>query len=315
MSGAKRLEGRVALVTGGGRGIGLAIAETLAAQGASVVIADNGTGIDGEGADPSVAEAAAQKLGRQAAAFTDSIATPEAAAAAVALAGARFGGLDILVNNAAILRDGFVFKSRPADWDRVIATNLSAAFYTMNAATPVMRRQAKEGRGGAPYGWGRIVNVTSSAGLYGNYGQAAYASAKAGLFGLTRVGALDLARAGITCNALAPFAATRVTETIQPANEEQAQYKARALKVKPAQVAAVVAWLCSPLAQKVTGQLFAVRGREVFLFSQPRPMARLVRRDAEWDVESLAAATEETLSPDYTQLTTDLESFNTEPIS
>lgn len=296
------LEGRVALITGAGRGIGLAIAEALHAAGAAVVVADSGTGIDGAGADPEVAHAAVRKLGSRAAAFTESIASPSAAKAAVMLAAERFGAIDILVNNAAILRDAFVFKAEPESWDAVIRTNLSAAFYTIAAASPLMRDAAKT----RPPG--RIVNIVSTAGLYGNYGQAAYAAAKAGLVGLTRVTALDLARAKVACNAVAPFAATRVTESIKPANDAQAAYKARAMKVPARAVAELVAWLAGPEAGGVSGQLFGVRAREVFLFSQPRPAARLVRQGA------LGPEIARTLAPHFVPLETDLEAFATDPV-
>jgi len=313
MSAGEPLAGRVAIVTGGARGIGLAIARDLAAAGASVLIADNGTAIDGDGADPTVAQAAAAAIGSRAAAFSESIASPSAAAACVAAAKSRFGGLDIVVNNAAILRDAFIFKGEPQDWEAVLRNNLSAAWYLLNAATPLMRAQAKARRSGTEYRWGRVINMVSSAGLYGNYGQAAYAAAKSGLLGLTRVVALDMARDRVTCNALAPFAATRVTGTIQPANEAQAAYKARALKIDPRHVARVVGWLCSDAAADVSGQLFGVRGREVFLLSQPRPIARLAG-DGDWTAATLAVAAAETLAPHYLPLETDLEAFNSEPL-
>ena len=317
MSASDELAGRVALVSGGGRGVGAAIVRALHDRGARVVIADNGTAINGDGEDPSVAQALAEDLGDGAVASTTSIASPSSAQAAVALAQTQFGGLDILVNNAAILRDAFVFKADPRDWDAVIATNLSAAFYLANAATPLLRAQAKAGRGraaGAPYDWGRIVNIVSTAGFYGNYGQVAYASAKAGLMGLTRVVALDLARSGVTCNAVAPFAATRVTDTIKPANDEQAAYKERALKVTADHVATFVAYLAAPAAQGVSGQLFGVRGREVFLFAQARPAGRIFNEAADWDVPGLAHAVGEALTPGFAELTTDLEAFNTDPV-
>lgn len=307
------LAGRVAIVTGAGRGIGKAIAQQLHALGAAVVVADNGTSIDGNGSDPAIARETARALGRNAVAFDDSVASPGAAQAMVQKAVKEFGGLDIVVNNAAILRDAFVFKAEPLNWEAVIRTNLSAPFYLTQAASAVMREQGKAGRGGSAYGWGRIINIVSSAGLYGNLGQAAYASAKAGLVGLTRVTAMDLVRAGITCNAVAPFARTRVTDIIQPANEAQQTYKERALKIDAAHVARLVAALAGPDCATVTGQVFGVRGREVFLFSQPRPTARIVSERGDWDVAALAAAIGRDLSPGFTDLTTDLEAFNTEP--
>ena len=308
MTGA--LDGRVALVTGGGRGIGRAIVERLHEEGASVVIADLGTAIDGSGGDPTVAQSLSYGLGARAAAFTESIATPSAAAAAVALAVERFGGLDIVINNAAILRDGFIFKADPLAWDAVIRTNLSAPFHVLAAATPVMREQAKALRGGTPYSWGRIINIVSTAGLYGNYGQAAYASAKAGLLGLTRVVALDMQRSLVTCNAVAPFAATRVTESIKPANPAQAAYNERAMKVPARTVAELVGWLAGPESAPVSGQLFGVRGREVFLFSQPRPVASLLSPGA----EALGGAIAKELAPHYLPLGSDLEAFSSEPV-
>jgi len=306
------LTGRVAIVTGGGRGIGAAISRALAAEGAKVVVADSGTSIDGQGGDSAVAATLASELGTSAVAFDQALATPASATAAVKLAVERFGAIDIVVNNAAILRDAFIFKGNADNFDAVIRNNLSVPYYLLAAATPHMREQVKAGRGSGQ--WGRIVNIVSSAGLYGNFGQSAYASAKAGLFGLTRVVALDMARSGVTCNAIAPFAATRVTDIIQPANESQAQYKERALRIKPSHVATLVAALCSDAARSVTGQLFAVRGREVFLMSQPRPAARLVRKDRDWNAADLAAGLRDEFGAKFTDATTDLEAFNTEPV-
>ena len=305
------LEGRSAIVTGAGRGIGRAIAEALVAAGAKVIVADNGSSIAGDGAEPDVARETAKALGANAMAFTESVASPGVARQLVEIAVKQFGGIDIVVNNAAILRDAFVFRMDPRDWDAVIRNNLSAPFYLTSAAAAVMRDQGKSGRGGSGgYDWGRIVNIVSSGGLYGNLGQAAYASAKAGLFGLTRVTAMDLARAQITANAVAPFARTRVTDIIQPANDAQKTYKERALKIGAHHVANLVTALCSPAGKAITGQLLGVRGREVFLFGQPRPVGKIDSGQPDSIAQELTAG----LGSKFTDLTTDLEAFNTEPL-
>lgn len=304
---AQPLDGRVALVTGGGRGIGAAIAKELVANGAKVLVADSGTGIDGQGSDPAVAEQVARELGPGAAVFTDSIASPSAAKAAVDAAVATFGALDIVVNNAAILRDGFIYKSDPADFEAVVRTNLMAPWYLLNAATPVLRQQFQAKRGN-----GRVINMVSSAGLYGNYAQAAYASAKAGLYGLTRVIALEMARAGCTANAIAPFARTRVTEIAQPATDEQKSYKDRAMRIAALHVGRFVAWLASDDAARISGQLFGVRGRQILLFAQPRPMRAAVAPGETWSFDDLSTQVGD-WRKDFAPLTTDLEAFNTEP--
>jgi NAD(P)-dependent dehydrogenase (short-subunit alcohol dehydrogenase family) len=309
MSIVQSLSGRVAIVTGGARGIGLAIVEELHRHGASVVIADSGVSITGADPDPSVAAGIAAKLGANTVAFCEDLTIAGAAERTVQNAVKAFGAIDIVINNAAILRDSFIFKASRENWDRVIATNLSVPFALLAAATPLMREQQKNGR--AP---GRIVNIVSSAGLFGNFGQAAYASAKAGLVGLTRVVAMDMSRSRVTCNAIAPFAATRVTESIQPANDAQAAYKQRALQI-PAHYVARLATFLSSNAHDLTGQLFGVRGRELLLFSQPRPVARtLMSAGADWDEAALARAIDGELTARMTDLSTDLEFFNTEPI-
>jgi NAD(P)-dependent dehydrogenase (short-subunit alcohol dehydrogenase family) len=309
MNPGKLLAGRVAIVTGGARGIGLAIVEELHRLGAAVLVADSGVSISGGEPDSAVAEDVAAKLGGNTTAFTRDMAATGAADQAVDLAVRKFGALDIVVNNAAILRDAFIFKASRENWEQVIANNLTAPFALVAAATPLMREQQKNGR--AP---GRIVNIVSSAGLFGNFGQSAYASAKAGLAGLTRVVAMDMARSKVACNAIAPFAATRVTATIQPANEAQAAYKERALRIPAHYVARLTALLGSN-AHDITGQLFGVRGRELFLFSQPRPVARmLMNPGTSWDPQDLARTMETGFAGKLTDLGTDLEFFNTEPL-
>ena len=307
------LEGRVALVTGGARGIGRAIAADFIKHGAKVVIVDNGGEIDGSAPDSSVVDSVASSLGEQAIGCFLDIGSIDSAQQAVTTALENWGRLDLVINNAAILRDHFIFKAKPSDFEEVIRVNLSGAYYVLAAATPILREQAKNAPADDPYTWGRVVNIVSTAGFYGNYGQSSYAGAKSGLMGLTRAAALDLLRSGIHVNALAPFARSRVTDMIVPANEEQKVYKERAVQVKPENVATVVTALCSDFGKGITGQLFGVRGRQVMLFSQPRPICQAIIDEQHWNPTSVADVLQRQMKPEFTELLSDLEEFNTEP--
>jgi NAD(P)-dependent dehydrogenase (short-subunit alcohol dehydrogenase family) len=292
------------LVTGAGRGIGRAVALDLARHGASVVVADSGTGIGGAGEDGSVAEAVAREIGPNALAVPGDVSAPGAAHALVQAALDAFGALDILVNNAAILRPGLLFKSDEGDWDRTIEINLNAAAHLVQAASPVMRRQFKEGRA-----WGRIIAMGSTVGLLGNPGQGAYAASKAGLFALMRVAALELAPSRVTANFVAPFAGTRVSESLAGNGALHAAHQQRMRALGPEHVAPVVSWLASDLAADVSGQVVEVRGRQVTLYSQPRPVATIAAEGALWDPAELDRAARASFAPNYADLVADRERF------
>jgi len=256
---AEPLAGRVALVAGGAQGIGHAVAGALVALGAAVVIADPGTGPDGIGADPALTRRTAAALG--ATAFADSIASPSAAAAAVALAVTRFGRLDILVNAAAIRRDAALPALDAGDVEAVIRANLLAAVCTVGAASPALCARP---------GGGRIVNIAATARGPGTADQAADAAARAGLLAFTRAIASDLAGTAVTCNAIVP----------------EAEDEAPAL---PARVAALAAGLCLPAAQAVSGQVLGVGGDAVSLLSPPQRVSRIAPAAADWSPAPLAA--------------------------
>jgi NAD(P)-dependent dehydrogenase (short-subunit alcohol dehydrogenase family) len=248
------LEGKVAIVTGAGGGIGRAHALALAREGARVVVNDLGTDRHGGGRGAEAADAVVAEIraaGGEAVASYDSVATREGADGIVWTALSRLGAVDVLVNNAGILRDRTLLNMAEDDFDRVLDVHLRGTFLCMQAAARAMKLQ---GRGG------RIVNTTSLSGLLGNFGQANYGAAKAGVYALTRVGALELEKAGIAVNAVAPVALTRMTSDL-------AMMKgATERDLGPQFVAPVVVFLASHLADGITGQVVGVQGGKVFLY-------------------------------------------------
>lgn len=307
-----KLTQRVAIITGGARGIGFAIAQTIAMEGVKVVIADNGCAIDGGQADSVVADAAVERLDTKspgcAIAFKENLSTPGAAEACVALAKATFGHVDIVINNAAIVRDAPIFKARHDDISAVVANNLTAALSLLAAATPIMREQVSLGR--RP---GAIVNMIATAGLIGNPEQTAYAAAKAGLIGATRAVAMDLRTSGIICNAVAPYAATRLTQALPANSEDERSYKNHALHVPLSYAANFVAFLCTSFAARITGQVFGVRAREIFLFNQPSPAMQVFAEPGAFDPETYAPLVQK-MAGQFTDLRSEREIFNTHPV-
>lgn len=284
------LEGRVAVVTGAGRGIGRGVARALAAAGARVVVNDFGVAVDGSSPSADPATAVVREIeaaGGEAVASVESVADFAAAHRIVDTALSHWGRLDILVTCAGILRDRMIFNMTAEEWDAVLAVHLKGTFNCVRHACVPMREQR----------WGRIVTFTSGAGLFGNPGQANYGAAKCAIGGLTKVAARDLGRYGVTVNAISPVAGTRMTVT-------EAYLRARELRrqqgiqredrgtgeierLDPDDIAPMVVFLASDAAAMVNGQFFLCWGGNVALVSQPRPVRTLFKPEGTWTLEDL----------------------------
>jgi len=300
------LEGKVALVTGAGGGIGRDFALAMAAAGASVVVNDLGTSVKGEGADASPAFEVVQTIkskGGSAVANTDSVADWTSANKIVQCALDSFGRLDVVVNNAGILRDRFFFNMSVEEWKAVIDVHLNGTFYVSRAAAPYFKSQNS----------GRYINMTSTSGLIGNFGQANYAAAKLGIAALSKSMALDMAKYKVTSNCIAPFAWSRSIGSIPTETEEQKERVAKLKSLETAKIAPLAVFLASDQAKDVTGQIFAVRANEIFLMSQNRPL-RSVHRAEGWTPETVAAHAIPALRAHFYPLDRSQDVFSWDPL-
>ena len=253
---ARLCEGRVVIVTGAGRGIGREHALSLARHGAHVVVNDLGAGVDGSGGDASPAQQVVTEIeqaGGRAIANGDDVSSFEGAERLVKAAVETFGDLHAVVNNAGILRDRMMANMTEAEWDAVIKVHLKGTFSPAHFAAAYWRDRSKAGQ---PVD-GRIINTTSVSGIYGNVGQSNYGAAKAGIAAFTVISALELARYGVTVNAVAPVALTRMTENLQPTPPTDEEREIQS----PRWIAPIVTWLASAESKGVTGRVFEASGR------------------------------------------------------
>jgi NAD(P)-dependent dehydrogenase (short-subunit alcohol dehydrogenase family) len=282
-----KLKGRNAVVTGAGRGIGREVALLLAREGANVVVNDPGVNVDGTGDDAGPADQVMQDIrsaGGTAVANHDSVADIAGGENMIKQCVDAFGRLDILINVAGILRDRMVFNMSEEEWDAVIAVHLKGHYNTIRPASVLMRQQR----------YGRIVNFSSISGLRGNSGQANYGAAKAGIAGLTRVVARDLGRYGVTCNAIAPVADTRMTAGVPDAARQvrtqrgmaAAPAPVRLVEMTPGHVAPMTVYLCTDEAWNINGKIFHVAGGDVSLAAEETPV-RQISKAGKWEVEEL----------------------------
>jgi NAD(P)-dependent dehydrogenase (short-subunit alcohol dehydrogenase family) len=279
------LDGKVAIVTGAGRGLGRSHALLLASEGAQVVVNDLGSEWDGAGKDDRPAQQVVEEIeaiGGAAVANYDSCSDWDAAEGLIQQAVDTFGTLDILVNNAGILRDKMGYNMSETDWDSVIDVHLKGHFATTHFAAAYWRARSKA----CDPVYGRIINTTSESGLFGNVGQSNYAAAKSGIIALTIVTARELAKIGVTVNVIAPRARTRMMEKTFGGLDANTAFDVWA----PENVSPVVGWLASPLAAEVSGQVFVVWGSEVQVAHIWTLGGKVDNSGQRWTIDSLAAA-------------------------
>lgn len=297
MTTSKHLEGKGVVVTGAGRGIGREIALAVARAGGKVIVND----LDQEVADEVIAEIKA--LGGEALANTDSVASWEGANNMVTQAVDHFGSIDGVVNNAGNLRDVIFHKMTQDDFDQVVAVHLKGSFNVARAAATHFRNQEH----------GAIVNMTSTSGLVGNFGQANYAAAKAGIAALSKSIALDMQRYNVRSNCIAPFAWSRLIATIPTDTPEQQARVEKLKRMTPDKVAIVAAALLSDQAAHISGQIFAVRMNEIFLMSQSRPL-RSVHAGDGWTIDSIFERAMPALQSHFYPLDRSQDVFSWDPV-
>jgi len=300
------VSGKVAIVTGAGRGIGRGIALLLAQEGARVVACDIGASLDGAGTDTGPAHdvvAEIKKAGGEAMASTLSISEPGNADRIVKSALDAFGRVDILVNNAGILRDRIFHRMSWSDWSDVIDVHLHGSFAMSRACATHFREQNS----------GSYVHMTSTSGLVGNFGQANYMAAKLGIVGLSRGIALDMARFNVRSNCIAPFAWTRMIDSIPAESEQEKLRVARMREMTPEKIAPLVVYLASDRAEGVSGQILSVRNNEIYLFNQNRPIRTIHRSDG-WTPDKIAAQLKGAFASSFTPLERSSDVFSWDPI-
>ena len=303
---AGMVEGKVAVVTGAGGGIGREIALAMARAGARVVINDIGASLDGEGRSATPAEETKQLIeaaGGVAAISTDSVAEWGSAQKIAQAALDHFGGLDIVVNNAGVLRDQIFHRMTPEDWLTVISVHLNGSFFVSRAAADQYRKQES----------GAFVHITSTSGLIGNMGQANYASAKLGITALSKAIAIDMKRFNVRSNCLSPWARSRMTQSIPARTEEERARVAKIQQMTPDKNAPMAVFLASDAAREVTGQVFGTRMNEIYLFSSPRPV-RSLHSAAGWTPEAIAELALPALKPSFMPLDRSGDLFSWDPL-